>query len=308
MCNHCLPNPNNAFADPLYAPDIKYKATVEDFEGRKIELPAGICFDFYGEMYILDGGSRTVLTFSKSLLPSARISKEHGLFTPSHTAVNRDGEIYIVESSEKGKASFVSVFNLNLKKIKTITFKGFKGAEGFVPNAIEIDKDKRIYLAGYTRPGIVVLEADGNFIAEISPEDTFGLNEAAPVIIRDIAIDNDGKIFLLSEEMGSVYVYSKEHDLLFKFGKKGGVAGALSRPRGIAIDQRGYIYITDYMRHCVNIYDSDGTYLTEFGGKGTGHGWFNYPQSIAISRDNLMAVMDFLNKRVELFQIYYKNL
>ncbi len=56
--------------------------------------------------------------------------------------------------------------------------------------------------------------------------------------------DESGRIYLLSEGMGRVYVYDKDENFLFKFGEKGGSTGKLSRPKALCVDEDegGYIY------------------------------------------------------------------
>jgi len=291
------------WAESRKGPQIKYTATVAGFETKKIGSPTCIYIDAYNDMYILGDGAKTLYIFSDLYQPSATLSQGQGLISPLFFAVSEEGEVYAVQNSAEKKSSFISVFNFNRKKIKTIQFEGFKGAKTFVPNAIALDKEKKIYLAGYTQPGVVVLDKKGVFFRMLTPIDALRGKEPKPVVIRDLALDKEDNIYLLSETLGRVYVYNQKFEFLFKFGRKGGVPRTLSRPRGIAVDQKGRIYITDYMRHCLNVYDSDGSYLAEFGGKGTDHGWFNYPQDVAVTKNDMLAVADLFNKRVELFRI-----
>ena len=121
-------------------------------------------------------------------------------------------------------------------------------------------------------------------------------------------IDPKGRLYLLSEEMGRVYVFDQEDKLLFKAGKKGGIPRKLSRPRGVAADpSAGFIYITDYMRHCVQVMDySTGKVIGEIGGRGWGPGWFNYPTDIDASATGYIYVCDTFNDRVQVLKVILK--
>ncbi|MGA1795636.1 MAG: NHL repeat-containing protein [bacterium] len=296
-------SPARVCPDPFHSPDVEYLATINTYGGRGIETPADIHIDAYDDLYLLDVRAGAVYIFTDLAQESAMISKGEGLVVPSLITVSDKGEIYAVEIAAGNKSARIGVFDFARKRIKTFDLQGFTGAGHFIPHAIAMDGNNRIYLAGDTLPGVVMLDEKGAFLRMIRPEDKFGDDPPKPVIIRDIAVDAKGTIYLLSESMGRVYVYNQKFEFMFKFGKKGGVAGTLSRPRGIAVDQKGRIFISDYMRHSISIYEPDGTYIKEFGGRGIGHTWFNYPQAIAVSENNVLAVGDLFNKRVELFRI-----
>ncbi|PLX50874.1 MAG: hypothetical protein C0613_02250 [Desulfobulbaceae bacterium] len=124
-----------------------------------------------------------------------------------------------------------------------------------------------------------------------------------PVLLRDLAIDSDGRIFLLSEETSKVYVYGPGENFLFSFGQKGGSSGKMSRPRGIALDeQKKCIYIVDYMRHTILIFDMAGRLIFEFGGRGTGPLWFNFPTAVAVDRQGRLLVADLFNNRIQILE------
>jgi len=128
-----------------------------------------------------------------------------------------------------------------------------------------------------------------------------------PVQIRDVASDSEGHLYLLSEETGKVYVYSRNEELLFSFGQKGGSTGKMSRPKSLVIDeQKKAVYIVDYMRHTILIFDLGGTFMYEFGGLGTGPGWFQYPTGLGLTRDGYLMVADLFNHRVQILDIDFE--
>jgi DNA-binding beta-propeller fold protein YncE len=129
-----------------------------------------------------------------------------------------------------------------------------------------------------------------------------GIRELATV--NDVAVDENGRIYLLSEQRGRVYVYDQNEIMLFKFGQKGGDRGKLARPRGIAVNaERGEIYIVDYLRHAVSIYTLQGDFVDEFGGKGVGRGWFYYPSDVEVDGKGNVLVADTFNHRIQVFAL-----
>ena len=117
-------------------------------------------------------------------------------------------------------------------------------------------------------------------------------------------IDRAGRIYLLSEGMGRVYVYDDKEVFLFKFGQKGGSSGKLSRARGLSVDPlKRRVYVIDYMRHTANAYSDEGRFLFEFGGKGWGRGWFQYPSDVGVDPSGHVLVADTFNNRVQVLRM-----
>jgi DNA-binding beta-propeller fold protein YncE len=117
-----------------------------------------------------------------------------------------------------------------------------------------------------------------------------------------VTIDGQGRIYLVSEETGHIYVYDEDRNPLFQFGVKGGSSGKLSRPKAVAVDNRdGRMYVVDYMRHTINVYDREGEYMFEFGGKGWLPGWFSFPTTITVDPTGRVFVADLFNSRVQVF-------
>ncbi|HID31368.1 MAG TPA: hypothetical protein EYP19_15395 [Desulfobacterales bacterium] len=187
---------------------------------------------------------------------------------------------------------------------KDIFFEGFAGADNFNPSNIAINDKGHLYVAGTACRGAAVLDKDGRFSHLLTPTDKLGNRPVQKATICDVEIGNRGHIYLLSEDMGRIYVYDPQERLLFKFGQKGGSYGKLSRPRGMVIDSRKKrIYVTDYMRHAASAYSEDGRFLFEFGGKGWAKGWFQYPSDIAVDTLGNVVVADTFNHRVQVLSI-----
>ena len=279
----------------------------EDYEGLKISYPNEVLVDAVKkEIYVLDTGKSRILIYASDFYPLLSINKTHGINSPTGLAIDSEGYLFIAQSKGKmNKKERISVLNPSLGWKKDIYFKGFEGADNFAPSNIAISERGYLYVTGSSYRGVVVLDKDGTFSHLLTPVDRLlGKYSEEKATICDVEIDKKGNIYLLSEDMGRIYVYDSQDHYLFKFGKKGGSTGKLSRPRGIAVDSAGErIYVIDYMRHTANAYSGDGQFLFEFGGKGWGKGWFQYPTDIAVDSLGNVLVVDTFNHRVQVLKI-----
>ena len=272
---------------------------------RKLSYPSSLFYDFAeNELYVTSSGK--VIVYASDYFPISSLGKGRGLLTPVSVYADKNGNLYVCQSpSEKNPKARISVYNAAFLPLREIYFEGFEGAEKFTPRRMAIGKDGKMYVAGIDFRGLVVLDRKGRFLNLLAPKDYIvSPNMTRIAMINDVTIDKKGRIYLLSEEMGRIYVYDENERFLFKFGQKGGSTGKLSRPRGIAVDnQRGRVYVIDYMRHTANVYSLDGKFLGEFGGRGWGPGWFNYPSDIAVDDQGNVIVADTFNQRVQVLKV-----
>jgi len=277
----------------------------EDYEGLQLSYPNKVSSDpVKKEIYITDSGNNRILVYTHDFYPLLSIGKPDGIEVPVGLAVNPEGYLFIAQApTREQKKGRISVLNPCLRWEKDIFFNGFKDADNFHPTNIAINKGGRLYVTGTNYRGVVVLNKDGTFSHLLTPTDKLGKSEEAKATICDVEIDNQGNIYLLSEDMGRIYVYDRLEQFVFKFGQKGGSSGKLSRPRGIAVDSRNKrVYVIDYMRHTAGAYSDGGRFLFEFGGMGWGKGWFQYPSDIAVDTMGNVLVADTFNNRVQVLK------
>ncbi len=280
----------------------------KDDLGENFSFPAALAYDYLrDEIYVLDSARSRVVIFTSDLFPVFSLGKGRGIFTPRGITIDNKGNIYICQGrTRKDTKPKISIFNAAGIKIKDLYIQGFAGADEFFPRSVALGKNGHIYVAGIDFPGVIVLDHFGNFLKLIAPEDH--LTPSAPLKkakINDVYVDKNGRLYLLSEEMGRFYVYDSNEHFLFHGGKKGGSYGELSRPRGICADPKaGLIYVVDYMRHVAQGYDySTGKLRFEFGGRGWGPGWFNYPTDVVVDKFGRIYITDLFNHRVQVVKV-----
>ena len=80
--------------------------------------------------------------------------------------------------------------------------------------------------------------------------------------LAGIAIDGDGRQYVVDSSNHRVFVFSASGQLLNYWGKEGSGEGQLNQPEGLAIDADGNIYVGDYLNSRVQKFDADGKFLT----------------------------------------------
>ncbi|MFZ6016227.1 MAG: 6-bladed beta-propeller [Nitrospirota bacterium] len=289
-----MPHKLNAQPPVTYLDSITY----DEEEGR-LSFPSFVLAEpVRNEIYIIDSRARVII-YTSDFFPLFTLSKKNGIEVPQGLTVDAEGNLYIAQGATKENPKHrISVFNACLKWERDIYLKDFEGADSFIPYRLAMDRKGNIYVAGLYFPGILVLNTQGQFLEIISPEE-----EGRKVKLNNVTVDKMGRIYLVSEEKGHIYVYDENRKFLFKFGEKGGSTGKLSRPQAAGVDNRnGRIYVVDYMRHTISVYDKDGKYLFEFGGLGWGEGWFQHPRDISIDIRGRILIADTFNDRIEVFQ------
>ena len=98
----------------------------------------------------------------------------------------------------------------------------------------------------------------------------------------DVAIGNDGRIYIVDGGNHRVVAFDRDGKYLFSIGKRGRAKGEFRWPLGITTDKNGVVYVADKSNKRIQKFDPDGNFISSFivrfrkGGVGT-------PIDIAIS-------------------------
>jgi sugar lactone lactonase YvrE len=298
----CLLLPGLSFAQQ--APYLHEASIVRDEEEHLLASPTGVLSDpVMDEIYVLS--QSRIIIYTSDLFPLFTLDRGRGIESPVGIAVDKEGNLFVSQAPLKGgNPNYrISVYNACLRLVREIPVKDLGMDESFHPFRLALDSKGNLYVTSQFYPGVVVVDKNGKKIDTIVP-----MEKDKKIYINDVKIDDNDRIYLLSADMGRVYVYDQDRKLLFRYGSKGGSTGFLSRPVGMGIDAHtGRTFLVDYMRHSVLAYDKNGKYIFEFGGLGVSHGWFQFPWDIAVDKSGRVIVADSFNNRVEIFKSNLPN-
>jgi DNA-binding beta-propeller fold protein YncE len=80
----------------------------------------------------------------------------------------------------------------------------------------------------------------------------------------DVAVANDGKIYVLDGVNNRIKIFNPHGIHLSTFGGAGEGSGKFNFPLGIGIDEQGRVYVADSGNHRIQIFSPDGKYLSGF--------------------------------------------
>jgi len=305
----------------VYGPD--YFPRIAIGEGRGVIAPQGLRVMSNGDVYICQAHSFRSAKNRISILNGAFFLDreifldqipEAANFIPKQLAVNSEGLIYLVGANYRG----VLVLDNEGTFLRRVQPEFELPSYAVETLQQQAENEAKMKLAEEGK--LPVGEAAGEESAyedipeEFRPrQERIGISDKlrkgiGPVKINYVTIDSVGKLYLVSAEIGKIFVYGSDESFLFSFGQKGGSPRQMSQPRALVIDEaRGLIFVSDYMRHTILVYDMSGKYVHEFGGRGDGDGWFNFPSGMAIDKHGYLIVADQFNKRIQILDARYKE-
>lgn len=287
--------------------------------GRGIDRPSCIFFDIaQGLIYIGQGKGGGANKHSRLTILNAAFLPEKEIilsaipgaedFIPINGMLGKNGKIYLIGNESPGvlvldRQGGFSHWLKPMDKTSRPAVKATDSSEkrlGYLANLQKetaTPKEKEVG-APLGLPPELMPKSRGSI-----PKDKNKDKDLNPVTLNDIAIDSDGRIFLVSEEMSKVYAYGPGENFLFSFGNKGGSPGKMSRPRGLALDEKKKcIYIVDYMRQTILVFDMAGNFIFEFGGRGAAPMWFNFPNALDVDSQGRVIIADLFNHRVQILE------
>ncbi|XP_070572077.1 tripartite motif-containing protein 2-like [Ptychodera flava] len=169
---------------------------------------------------------------------------------PSDVAINKDGDIVIVDTNN-GRLQ-ITTREGRLKKIID-----FKQLRFFRPVNIAISSDNMYYILDGSRYGSQVVVSDENgcviqCFAKLKNPKGIGIS---PV---------DGNVYVTTCEDLHIKVYTKRGDYCRSFGPRGNGPGEFDDPHGIVVGSTGMVFVADYNNKRIQVFSSNDQYLYSF--------------------------------------------
>nr|WP_269438171.1 6-bladed beta-propeller [Phosphitispora fastidiosa] len=73
-------------------------------------------------------------------------------------------------------------------------------------------------------------------------------------MVRGVAVDGNGRLYVVDTISGRVRVFDKNGGYLFSFGQPGSGDGEFVYPVGIHVDDSGKIYIADWGNNRIQVW------------------------------------------------------
>jgi hypothetical protein len=228
------------------------------------------------------GGDTSVSTAPTATYLTSIPTSSHD---PAKIAVKRTGELYVA-SPESGA---VLIFSPDGRQTGSIS--GFR-----TPLSVAIDEVRgRVYVGDAGDGSVRAIGPNGVFLLNL------GKGRGEFVMPGDIAVAQDGSVFVTDGPVDTVKVYAPEGGFKFSFGGTGAAAGQMIFPSGIfSDDANGEIYVVDQGNARVEVFDLAGNVKRSFSGFGGGPGMLTRPQGICAANGRVY-VADAFQSNVEAF-------
>jgi len=240
---------------------------------EKIGKPYGVAM-YEGKIYVCDVGKRVVEILDLENKTFGYMTRDRRLINPINIYIE-NGTKYVADSVTGAVFVFDEKNNLN-----AILGKGL----GIKPLDVAV-YEELCYITDANSNRVVVIDKHtGEEVRRIGQE---GELEGQFQLIGDLALDEQGNIYVTDKIKGQIAKFSKSGVFLRTFGKLGDSIDQFLRPKGISIDRDGRIWVADAATEVIKIIDPEGRLLLFFGLPGNRPGMLNLPSRVKLDYDNV---------------------
>ncbi len=258
----------------------------------ELKNPSGVYVDDDGDIYICDTDNHRVLIYNKDYSVDRIFDEEHVQnpeklggeykFLPEKIAVSDTGLIYVLNQT-----SFQGFFTMNAEG----EFLSYVGATKVTASATDVlvqifgTQAQKNAVQNKQPPPATNLTMEGNMIyatctlsstssdvkrimqINVVGEDLFPAGEYAfsdysassgeqvTTDYVDIAVDKNGIVTVLDDQLGYIVQYNEAGDMVTAFGGMGNRKGLFMKPTSIDIDPvTGYIYVSDSSKGNIQVF------------------------------------------------------
>lgn len=230
----------------------------EDENGNgKLQLPLGIDVDKSNNLYVFDGKLKQIVEYDAKGKYMRAFGDPNQFARPAGLQLSPDGKrIYAVDiggsSSNEHK---VLVFDTATgKHLFDIGKRGTDKGEFNLPRDLAFSPDgSKMYVVDGGNFRVQVFDPDGKFISSFG---AIGRQPGQFSRPKEIAVDHDGKIYVVDASFGNFQIFNPKGQLLMFIGSRSNFDGPakFSLPAGIAVDDDGRIYVTDQFFRKVDVF------------------------------------------------------
>ncbi len=228
------------------------------------------------------------------------------LFAPIGITV-ADGQVYVADDP----GHRVNVFSTDGSFISSFGQQGTAVQEGAFferPHSVAIGPDGSIYVADTWNYRIRKFTPNLSYVTGWGQALTLGFDAQQQPVDgfwgpRDIAADNQGRVYVADTGNKRVRVYDSNGNFVRDIGSGGTGEGQLNEPSGIALHPDGRVFVADTWNRRVAVFNSDGTFLTNYPVRGWREELGNRPYIALDPERNLLYITDPDAGRVLVYDI-----
>lgn len=207
------------------------------------------------------------------------------------------GHVYVASSLYGG----VLVYDMSGRFQFGIRQDGVSGDKKIdAPTGIGLGPNGDIYVANYSNNEFSVFAYDGK------PKEVFKIDisyipgyEKRTAKIYDVAVGNDGSVYLTDPVTANVHAYS--HDMRHMFDIAPTKNVNLNGPSYVVLDKQGDIVFVDAGYSVLRTFNGKGKYLNSIGKKGIGVGMLHFPTGLAVNRDGYIFSASGMSPNIQAF-------
>ena len=281
-----------------------WKVLVEIIVGAKssarLAKPYAVHMDREGRLFVTDSAWPAVMVFDTKNQKFSLIGLEGPgvLAKPMGVTTDAAGRIYVTDTIANRGVVYDHDGNFLLGLGERARF---DQPVGIAVN----DALNRIYVVDTRKHNVSVFDSkEGKFLFDFGGR---GVEDGQLNWPTNIAIDKDGKLFVMDTFNFRVQVFNADGKFQSKFGGIGTGLGRFAKPKGIALDSEGHVYVVDAAFNNIQIFDQQGQLLLFFGGFGNRPGQLWLPAGMHIDQDDLIYVADQYNHQIDVYQYLSDN-
>ena len=215
---------------------------------------------------------------------------DNGFINPIGIAVSEQGLIYVADSGRNQ----IAVLNQKGREIKRI------GSSGEAPGNLSYPVS--VLITPGPKQRLIVSELGNNriqiFDLQGKPLGLFPFKDGQPVAPTAMAMDGDGRLYVVDKAKQEILVYSPQGKLLKAIGKN--LEEGFRFPMGLAVTTGRQIIVSDSGNGAVRIFDSQGQQVRRIPAKAAS-GLFNNPRGITLDQYGNFYVTDALRGIILVF-------
>ncbi|MEK7398054.1 MAG: NHL repeat-containing protein [Candidatus Poribacteria bacterium] len=287
----CQPKPVNIQPFPVASSPIaaNHINTIENFY-----QPAGIAFDYDGNIYVADSGNSKIQLIDKDyrkIVAIGRFGWKVGEFDHPMDVAFSNLMMYIADSGNNRIQRYGLADRIFGVIAGEKSNKSENSLELYSPQGIATDLRGDVYIVDTWDNRILKTDLLGNILLEIG-----GLNRFNKP--QGVMVDKTGNIYVCDTGNNRVCKLDFSGIQTTCWGSEGDGKGQFQTPTSISQDKNGNLYVVDQGNKRIQAFNPDRAYLGEFG-----QDELKEPYDIAIDNENHAYVTDMSSSNVEVYKI-----